>query len=147
MLDVGGIDPAAVGQYPAFLFGIERDLVAVKYRLESFGGAVGQPVYQLIFFQCLYDDITGIIRFHFLILNPHGFNGDDRGFGAKPVAAGGPDFNLFRKPLALYFIVEGFQNTGSAVCSAAGHAHMHFNDVPLLSGQNLVAEPLELSYG
>ena len=95
MLDVGGIDASAVGQDPALLFGIKRDLVAVKYRLESFRGAIGQPVDQLIIFQCLADDIAGIIGFHFLILNPQGLNGDDRGFGAKPVAAGSPDFNLF----------------------------------------------------
>ena len=93
------------------------------------------------------DDIAGIVRFYLLILNPHGLNADNRGFGAESVAAGGPDFNLFRKSLALYLVGQGFKDSGGAVCAAAGHAHMHFDNALLLAGQNLVAEPLELSDG
>jgi hypothetical protein len=42
-----------------------------------------------------------IVRFHFLVLNPHGLNGNHRRLGAKTVTAGGTDFHLVRKLLAL----------------------------------------------
>ena len=53
MFDVGGIDPAAIGQNPTLLFGIKRDLIAVINRLKGFGNAIGQPVDELVAFQGL----------------------------------------------------------------------------------------------
>jgi hypothetical protein len=101
VLDIGGIDTAAVGQYPALLFGIKGDLVAVKYRLKGFGLAIGQAIDELVAFQSQSDDLSCIVRFHFLVLNPHGLNGNHRCLGTKTVAAGGTDFHLARELLAL----------------------------------------------
>jgi hypothetical protein len=91
VFDAGGIDTAAVGQHPALLFGIKRDLVAVKYRLQGLGLAIGQAVDELAAFHGLSDDLGRIVRFHFLVLNPHGLNGNHRRLGAKTVTAGGTD--------------------------------------------------------
>ncbi len=105
MFDTGRIDAAAVGQNPAFLLGVKRDLVAVVYRLLLLGFVIRQAVDELAAFEGLGNDLGGIIRLHFLVLNPHGLNGNHRRLGAKTVAAGGTDFHLIRNLLAFDLVI------------------------------------------
>ena len=103
LFDARWIDAPAVCQHPALLSGVKGDLIAIKYRLERFGLMVSQAVDELVALQCLRDDFGGIVRLHFLVLNPHGLNCYPGCLGTKAMAACSADFHLIYKILAFDF--------------------------------------------
>ena len=147
MLDICGIDAAAVRQHPSFLFHIEGYLIAVIDGLIRLRVPIGQAVQESVLFQGRADNFRHIHRIDFLILDPQRFDCDDRRLCAESVTSRGSDFDPIRHPLPFNLFQECVPDLGGPIRSAAGHTDMYLGPACRSPGKNLVPEPLQLPDG
>jgi len=147
MLDLGGINPSAPRQYSFYLFFVEGNLIEIKNRLKSAGVPIGQSVDQAVVFECVRNNNNCVLGADFLILDPHGIDGDNRSLGTKSVATRPPHFNLAGKPLAFHFFFQGFFHGGRSIGPTAGHADVHNRSCGFRTSKNFIAEPFQLADG